>query len=60
MTPTEARNPRTLAIDAVGTVEILRMMNAEDARVADAVGAVLPQLAKIVDAAVEAVRALTA
>ncbi|GAA1552966.1 N-acetylmuramic acid 6-phosphate etherase [Kribbella lupini] len=57
MTPTEARNPRTLAIDAVGTVEILRMMNAEDARVADAVSAVLPQLARIVDAAVEAVRA---
>ncbi|GAB3836545.1 N-acetylmuramic acid 6-phosphate etherase [Kribbella italica] len=57
MTPTEARNPRTLAIDAVGTAEILRMMNAEDARVADAVGAVVPQLAKVVDAAVEAVRA---
>ncbi|MEV6288214.1 N-acetylmuramic acid 6-phosphate etherase [Kribbella sp. NPDC051770] len=56
-TPTEARNPRTLAIDAVGTAEILRMMNAEDARVADAVGAVVPEIAKVVDAAVAAVRA---
>jgi N-acetylmuramic acid 6-phosphate etherase len=57
ITPTEQRNPRTLAIDAVGTPEILRMMNAEDARVADAVGEVIPALAKVVDAAVAAVRA---
>jgi N-acetylmuramic acid 6-phosphate etherase len=55
-TPTEQRNPRTLAIDAVGTSEILRMVNAEDARVAGAVGVVIPELARAVDAAVEAVR----
>jgi len=55
-TPTEQRNPRTLAIDAVGTTEILRMVNAEDASVAGAVAAVLPQLAEAVDCAVEAVR----
>ncbi|WP_145802587.1 N-acetylmuramic acid 6-phosphate etherase [Kribbella amoyensis] len=56
ITPTEQRNPRTLAIDAVGTTEILGMVNAEDARVAGAVNAVLPELARAVDAAVEAVR----
>lgn len=54
--PTEQRNPRTLAIDAVGTSEILQMLNNEDARVAGAVSAVIPELAKAVDAAVEAVR----
>ncbi|MGW7685475.1 N-acetylmuramic acid 6-phosphate etherase [Kribbella sp. NPDC054772] len=54
--PTEQRNPRTLAIDAVGTSEILQMVNNEDARVAGAVGAVIPELTKAVDAAVEAVR----
>ncbi|MFC9689700.1 N-acetylmuramic acid 6-phosphate etherase [Kribbella sp. NPDC056951] len=55
-TPTEQRNPRTLAIDAVGTTEILRMVNAEDASVAGAVAVVLPQLAEAVDCAVDAVR----
>jgi N-acetylmuramic acid 6-phosphate etherase len=54
--PTEQRNPRTLSIDAVGTLEILRMLNEEDARVPGAVGAVLPELARVVDAAVEAIR----
>lgn len=57
ITPTEQRNPRTLAIDAVGTTEILTMLNAEDARVSGAVSEVIPQLSKLVDAAVEAVRA---
>jgi len=55
--PTEQRNPRTLAIDEVGTTEILRMVNEEDSRVAGAVGAEIPHLAKLVDAAVDAVRA---
>ncbi|MGH3369780.1 MAG: N-acetylmuramic acid 6-phosphate etherase, partial [Nocardioidaceae bacterium] len=54
---TEQRNPRTLAIDEVATIEILRMVNEEDARVAGAVGAELPRLSKLVDAAVDAMRA---
>ncbi|MGW6199360.1 N-acetylmuramic acid 6-phosphate etherase [Kribbella sp. NPDC055110] len=54
--PTEQRNPRTLAIDAVGTSEILHLLNNEDALVAGAVSAVIPELTKAVDAAVEAVR----
>ena len=57
ITPTEQRNPRTLAIDAVGTTEILQMINNEDARVAAAVGVVIPELSKAVDVAVDAVRA---
>ncbi|GAA3142404.1 N-acetylmuramic acid 6-phosphate etherase [Kribbella aluminosa] len=54
--PTEQRNPRTLAIDAVGTSEILQLVNNEDALVARAVSAVIPELTKAVDAAVEAIR----
>jgi N-acetylmuramic acid 6-phosphate etherase len=55
--PTERRNPNTVAIDSLGTTEILELVNTEDARVAGAVAAVIPQLAEAVDAAVKAVRA---
>ncbi|HYU83287.1 MAG TPA: N-acetylmuramic acid 6-phosphate etherase [Kribbellaceae bacterium] len=55
--PTEDRNPKTVAIDSLGTTEILELVNAEDARVAGAVAAVIPQLAEAVDAAVAAVHA---
>jgi N-acetylmuramic acid 6-phosphate etherase len=55
--PTERRNPNTLAIDALGTTQILELVNAEDAKVAGAVSASIPELTKAVDAAVEAVRA---
>jgi N-acetylmuramic acid 6-phosphate etherase len=53
--PTERRNPNTLAIDSLGTTQILELVNAEDAKVAGAVGASIPELTKAVDAAVEAV-----
>ncbi len=52
-TPTERRNPRTLEIDTLSSLDILRLLNDEDARVAPAVRAALPQLAQAVDAAVE-------
>jgi len=55
--PTEDRNPKTVAIDSLGTTEILELVNAEDARVAGAVAAVIPQLAEAVDTAVAAVHA---
>ncbi|GGL45728.1 N-acetylmuramic acid 6-phosphate etherase [Phycicoccus endophyticus] len=55
--PTEERHPGTVGIDALGTLEVLRLVNAEDALVAPAVAEVLPALARLVDAAVEAVRA---
>lgn len=49
--PTEERNPRTIDIDLVPTIELLRMLNAEDRAVPDAVAAVLPGLARVVDEA---------
>ncbi len=55
--PTEGRNPRTHAIDEATTVELLTLLNAEDAMVPAAVAAVLPQLALAVDLAVERVSA---
>ena len=54
--PTEQRNPRTLEIDTVSTLDVLQLINAEDALVPPAVAAVLPQLAVVVDRAVDALR----
>jgi N-acetylmuramic acid 6-phosphate etherase len=56
VSPTEARNPRTRALDRVSTLEVLELINDEDQRVADRVRAVLPQLAAAVDLAVAALR----
>ncbi|MBA3943333.1 MAG: N-acetylmuramic acid 6-phosphate etherase [Herpetosiphonaceae bacterium] len=47
---TEARNERTAAIDLLSTAEMVRLMNAEDARVASAVAGELPQIAAAIDA----------
>src|SRR5690606_33208864 len=55
--PTEERNPRTVDIDKVSTLEVLELLNAEDDRVAGAVAAVLPELARAVDIVVERLRA---
>jgi N-acetylmuramic acid 6-phosphate etherase len=55
--PTEARNPRTIDIDQLSTLEALRLINAEDAGVAGAVAAALPALAGAVDLVVAALRA---
>jgi N-acetylmuramic acid 6-phosphate etherase len=46
---TEQENPRTAQISSLTTEEILRLMNDEDARVADAVARTLPEVAKAVD-----------
>jgi N-acetylmuramic acid 6-phosphate etherase len=54
--PTELRNPDTTDIDQLTTVEILREINGEDTTVPYAVAAVLPELARLVDYAVEALR----
>jgi len=54
--PTEERNPDTLDIDLVGTLEMLRMISDEDAKVPAAVRAVLPALAVAVDLATDALR----
>ncbi|NJC72682.1 N-acetylmuramic acid 6-phosphate etherase [Planosporangium thailandense] len=47
--PTEARNPRTVAIDELPTLDVLRLLSAEDATVPAAVAAALPRLADAVD-----------
>jgi N-acetylmuramic acid 6-phosphate etherase len=49
--PTEASNPRTVTIDSVDTLTMLRTINEEDARVAPAVGRALGQIARVVDQA---------
>lgn len=54
--PTEARNSGTNDIDLLPTVDILRLINSEDATVPHAVAAVLPELARAVDLGVAALR----
>lgn len=46
---TEQRNPLSQQIDRVSTEEMLRIINAEDRKVAAAVGAIIPDIAKAVD-----------
>ena len=53
---TEMRNDRTTDIDTAGTLELLRLLNAEDAVVAGAVAVILPTLAEVVDLTVARVR----
>jgi N-acetylmuramic acid 6-phosphate etherase len=47
---TERRNPRSTALDRLPTGDILALMNDEDASVAVAVRATIPQIARTVDA----------
>ena len=53
---TEAPNPRTASIDTLSSLEIVALINEEDARVAGAVREQLPQVARAVDAIVERLR----
>ena len=53
---TERRNPRSVDIDLFPTERILRIINTEDALVANAVGTAVPSIAKAVDFGVEAIR----
>lgn len=53
---TERANPASASLDTKPTREILRIMNREDQRVAPAVRKTLPQIARAVDWAVEAIR----
>ncbi len=54
---TEQENPKTAQISSLATEEILRLMNEEDARVAEAVAQVLTDVTRAVDSIVERVRA---
>ncbi|MCY4572418.1 MAG: N-acetylmuramic acid 6-phosphate etherase [Gemmatimonadetes bacterium] len=53
---TEQRNPRSAAIDRLSSLEIVRVINAEDARVAAAVGGEAEAIARAVDLALAAFR----
>ena len=53
----EGRNPHTMDIDVLPTIEILEKINQEDAVVADAVRKTIPHIAKAVDAIVPSLQA---
>lgn len=54
---TEQRNPRSRHLDALPTLEMLRVFNEEDQTVASAVARALPAIAALVDAAAAALAA---
>ena len=54
--PTEQRHPLSDDLDLLPTADLLRLINREDATVAPAVAATLPQLEQAVDLAVAALR----
>lgn len=54
---TEQENPRTAQISSLPTEAILRLMNEEDARVAEAITQVLPEISGAVDGIVARLRA---
>jgi len=53
---TESRNPRSESIDALGPLEIVRLMNAEDAHVVAAVGAEADAIARAIEWAADRFR----
>jgi N-acetylmuramic acid 6-phosphate etherase len=53
---TEQANPASLHIDKLPTAEMLRVMNDEDRKVAEAVGAEIPRIASAVDGIVDVFR----
>lgn len=53
---TEARNPASERLDELSTLEMVRLINAEDATIADAVAAELGSVARAVDAIAERFR----
>src|SRR5690242_12063797 len=53
---TERRNPRSVDIDLYPTERILKIINTEDAAVANIVGVAIPELVRVVELAVEAIK----
>lgn len=53
---TERRNPRSVDIDLFPIERMLKIVNAEDALVPAAVGAAIPEIAKVVEIAIETIR----
>ena len=54
--PTEQPNPAAIALDQKSALEIVRLINAEDAGVAHAVSRTLPQIARAIDVVVATLR----
>ncbi len=54
---TETRNPATAHIDTLATLNMVQLINAEDHRVAEAVAAELPAIARAIDGIAERMRA---
>jgi N-acetylmuramic acid 6-phosphate etherase len=50
---TEARNPRTEAMDSLSSEELARVLHAENFAPAEAVQAALPEIARVIEAAAE-------
>ena len=53
----ESRNPASEQIDTLSTVDILKVINSEDKKVALAVEKTLPEITLVVDAVVQAFQA---
>lgn len=53
---TEGRNPASEALDGLGPLEIVRLINSEDARVAEAVGKEAEQIARAVEVIADRLR----
>lgn len=54
---TEQRNPASLSMDEMDSEGILRLINSEDAKVADAVGAEIPHISIVTDELVKRIKA---
>ena len=53
---TEQQNSHSQHIDSVSTEDMLRIINEEDHKVADAVGAIIPAIAQAVDTIADKLR----
>ena len=53
---TESRNPHSESIDALSPIEIVRLMNSEDAKVVEAVGAEAGSIAQAIEWAADRFR----
>lgn len=53
---TEGRNPASEALDGLGALEIVKLINAEDAKIADAVGEQAHQIARAIDVIADRLR----
>ncbi len=51
---TESRNPKTLNLDTMSTMELLRIMNEEDYKVVDTIKEALPQIEKAIGLVIDA------